>query len=110
MKVYASPVNMPEPDYRNYDAALIAKQENDHMAATKKWLKDNGYNGKHTGDIVAFGVADGKAVYMMGDGKKSCLIHLPYGDAYHYRDVSFLPKKEIIKRLIQADKWAKLFA
>jgi hypothetical protein len=31
--------------------------------------------------------------------RQSCLIHMPYGDCYHYPDVKYLPKSEIIKRV-----------
>lgn len=103
MKVYGSPVVPPKVDYLNYDRDKETKRENEHREAVKKWLLDNGYKGKRTGETVRFGVADGYAEYMLGEGRKSVLIHLPYGDGYHYRDVRFLPKAEIIRR-IEADK------
>ena len=103
MKVFSSPVPAPEVDYANYDRDKERKREDEHTSSVKKWLLDNGYNGKLTGKIVTFPVADGYAQYMLADGRKSALIHLPYGDAYNYNDVQFLPKKEIIRR-IEADK------
>jgi hypothetical protein len=47
---------------------------------------------------------------MVMDGRAFGLIHLPYGDAYQSRDVGFLPKKEIIRRLGSSKKLAALFA
>lgn len=105
MKVYVLPkeVPAPKPDYSNYDHAKETAAEAKHMADLKVWLKKAGYNGKYTGEIYREGVADGYALYMVADGAKSCLIHLPYGDAYQARDVQFVPKKEIFRR-IEADK------
>lgn len=111
MKVYGLPAEVaaPEVDYRNYDRERVQKQETEHREKLAGWLRNAGYNGKRTGEIVRFQVADGYAQYMLGDGKKSCLIHMPYGDAYAYDDVRFLPKAEIIKRIDADKRFAKLF-
>jgi hypothetical protein len=106
MKVYSCPAEVPAPtpNYRNYDSAKELAAEKKHQADLAKWLKTMGYKGKHTGGIYSVCVADGKAAYMLADGPtKSILIHLPYGDAYESRDVEFIPKKEIIRR-IEAEK------
>lgn len=105
MKVYTCPTECPAPtpDYTNYDSAKEIRAEKDHQEQLAKWLRANGFNGKHTGGIYRQGVADGYAMYMLADGPKSCLIHLPYGDAYQARDVEYVPKKEIIRR-IEAEK------
>lgn len=105
MKIYTCPeeVPAPQPDYRNYDHKKEQAAKDKHTADLAKWLKKAGYKGKYTGEIYKEQIADGYALYMMADGSKSCLIHLPYGDAYQSRDVEFLPKKEIIAR-IEANK------
>jgi hypothetical protein len=105
MKIFTLPkdVPAPKPDYSNYNHEKEQAAEEKHMADLKAWLIKAGYTGKYTGEIYSEGVADGSALYMVADGPKSCLIHLPYGDAYQSRDVGFLPKKEIIRR-IEADK------
>lgn len=112
MKVYALPENLPapQPDYRNYDATKEQAAEAKHCAEVKAWLISQGYKGKHTGRIVRFGVADGYAQYMIADGPKSFLIHLPYVDGYQYRDVAFLPKKEIIRRADADDAFQAMFS
>jgi hypothetical protein len=47
---------------------------------------------------------------MLGDkGRGGILIHLPYGDAWQSRDVQFLPKSEIVRRIEADKKLAKLF-
>jgi hypothetical protein len=114
MKVYSCPAEVPAPvlDFGTgkIDWNKMEEDEKSHQVRLKEWLKAKGWNGKHTGGIVRFGVADGHAVYMMADGPKSCLIHLPYGDGYQYLDVKFLPKKEIIKRMENQKELAKLFS
>lgn len=104
MKIYSCPdqVPAPKPDYSHYDHAKEQAAEEAHMADLKRWLILAGYTGKHTGKIYRDGVADGYALYMLADGSKACLIHLPYGDGYQSRDAQFLPKAEIVRR-IEAD-------
>lgn len=115
MKVYSCPTECPapEPDYSNYDTDKELAREDKHQEDLKAYLIKRGYRGKYTGEIIRFGVADGYASYMMADAPttaNSYLIHLPYGDAYQYRDVKFLPKKEIVKRIEQEKAFSKLFS
>jgi hypothetical protein len=107
MKIFTCPkeVPAPVPDYENYDSNKQMAAEEKHEADLKAWLKKHGYPGKYTGEIYSVGVADGSANYMVADGRTFCLIHLPYGDAYQSRDVAFLPKKEIIRRIEADKKW-----
>jgi hypothetical protein len=112
MKVYSCPdaVPAPTPDFRNYDAKVEQKREEEHQVKLAEWLRANGYNGPYTGKIFSTPVADGHASYMVGDkGRSGILIHLPYGDAYSSRDVGFLPKSAIIARIESLEKMSKLF-
>ena len=117
MKVYTltSEVKWDESPFfdaeHRFDRDGYYKAIEDHKAKVKAWLLAHGYKGKNTGRIVRFPVADGYAEYMIAEGgRKSGLIHLPYGDGYDYRDVEFLPKKEILRRADRAEGLAKLFA
>lgn len=112
MKVYSCPTEVPAPelDFTNFDFKAYGARIERHQADLKAHLIKLGYTGKNTGGVASFGVADGAAQYMLAEGSKSCLIHLPYGDAYHYRDVGFLPKAEILKRIKQAKSVAAIFA
>jgi len=113
MKVYGILEEVPfaAPDYANYDRDKEEARETAHMEAVKEWLLANGYDGEHTGKTLGFGVGDGYARYMFADkGRQSFLVHLPYGDAYQYRDVEFLPRKEILSRIEQEEKRAAFFA
>lgn len=115
MKVYAIPtaIPAPKPDYMNYDREKEAAAEAKHLVDLKAHLIEMGYTGKHTGEIVRYGVADGRAQYMLADGKgrygASCLFHLPYGDAYQYNGIQHFPKKAIVEQINREKSLAKLF-
>jgi hypothetical protein len=113
MKVYGIPKEVPfaEPDYRNYNRDVEERREIAHQEALKTWMVDQGCNGERTGEVVRFGVADGYAQYMFADrGRSSYLMLLPYGDAYQYQHVEFLPQAEIIKLLDQEKRMSEIFA
>lgn len=105
MKIFSCPKEVEwKPDYANYDPEKEIKRGEEHMEALKRHLVKGGYRGPRTGEILQSPVADGNALYMYADaprgsGLSSCLIHLPYVDAYHNPDVAFLPKKEVLRRL-----------
>ncbi len=106
MKVYSCPdeVKPPVIDFKNYDLNKALAAEAAHSKALADWLRKNGYTGKHTGRILTVPFADGQAQYMFADGPRSCLIHLPYGDAWDSPDVAFLPKKEVLRRIELREK------
>lgn len=111
MKVYAAPDSITlKYDYGNYDRKVEDAKEKAYVANIKAWLVERGYKGPRTGDVISFGVADGSAQYMYGDaGTKSILIHLALGDAYQYGDVAFLPRKEVLRRLMKAKDFQAMF-
>ncbi len=110
MKVYSCPdeVQFPEPDFTSYDLAKEQAREQAHSEALKAWLIEQGYTGPYTGEILLEPHADGYAQYMMADGRSSCLIHLPYGDAWNSPNVTHLPKKEVIARIKRSRAQPKL--
>ncbi len=112
MKVFALPkeVPAPEPDYRNYDRDAEARKIDEHKAKLKEHMRKLGYTGKRTGSVVRYPVADGYAEYMLAEGRKSVLIHLPYYDGYHYRHIEYVPKAEILAEIEREKKIAALFA
>lgn len=103
MKVYSLPKEVPAPVPNYSDMEKVFADEEKHKEQLKAHLIKTGFSGKNTGKTVRFQVADGYAVYMLAEGKTSCLIHLPYGDGYDYRDVQYIPKAEILRR-IKADE------
>lgn len=114
MKVYSLPseleATIPQTDYQNFDYDKMIADEENHRESIEQWLHANGYNGKHTGGILRMPIADGAAEYMLADGNPSFLMHLPYGDAWDHPDVTFLPKKEVVKRIQGEAAMRKVFA
>ena len=113
IKIYSLPREVPAPviDYRNYDNAKVQIQEERHMTDLAAFLTKAGYTGKNTGQIYRESVADGYALYMVAEGVRSSfgLVHLPYGDAYQARNVSFLTKKEVLRRIEGEKRLQSLF-
>lgn len=107
MKVYGSPLDWQEN--WNDDHKARATRIEAYEVLLVEELKKLGFTGKNTGRKCQFQVADGYAEYMLADGKKSALIHLSYGDGYQYRDVEFLPKKEIMARIEQRERQIAFF-
>ena len=112
MKVYSLPKEVPAPELSwggDFNLEKMIQDEKDHCVKLKAHLIKMGYTGEHTGKIYKSQIADGYASYMFADRPRhSCLIHLPYGDAYDDRDVEFLPKKEVLARIKQDEKFAKM--
>jgi hypothetical protein len=112
MKVYDGPdhITLNYNYGAKFDLAAESAKERKYAEDMKAWLVEKGYNGKQTGGVVSFGVADGHASYMYGDaGAKSVLIHLKIGDAWNFREVSFLPRKEILRRLETFESFLETF-
>ena len=102
MKVCRLPkeVPFPKPDYKNYDSVKEQAREEKHQESLVNWLLKNVFTGRLTGKIFRSPMADGYALYMFADGgEKSYLIHLPYGDAWHNKDVESLSVKEVRLRM-----------
>ena len=112
MKVYALPdelaATVPNWGMDKSREQLFAEEEA-HRAGIVEWIKAQGFTGKHTGRVYRTSIADGYAEYMMADGRGSFLLHLPYGDGYQSRDVQFLPKGEVIKRIDADERMRALF-
>lgn len=112
MKVYSIPTEAPQAP--GFDCDDWMTEEQAHREALGAWLKEQGYKGPNTGKCARFPVADGHAEYMLADGKgrygNSFLFHLPYGDAYQYPHVAYLPKKEIVENIKRHERVAALFS
>ena len=109
--MYSLPKFLPAPtvDYENYDHEKVEADEQEHRKALQQYLKQANFNGKLTGEIVRFQIADGYAEYMVADaGRVWGLIHLPYGDAYQFPYIHKLSKTEIKKQIETDKKMAQL--
>ena len=107
MKVYALPETLPAPEF-SFDGDWAAREE-DHRNQVRAYLKAQGYNGKNSGKCLRMPYADGYAEYMLAEGTKSFLFHLPYGDGYHDRNVAFLPKKEVLAQIAFRERLDAMF-
>jgi hypothetical protein len=117
-KVYSLPEGLPEPDFdicitQGSDAYFAACEE--HEEAVRQWCIANSdstrLRGNIVGKVISFGVADGRAQYMIYRHSPLSLIHLPYVDAYeaHPLMLKGLTLLEC-KRMVRADEnLAKLF-
>lgn len=102
MAVYKCPeaVQFVHTDWSNFNAEVEKNRILNHKASLLTWLQDHGYNGKLTGEIISFQVADGSAEYMVADKGRSCdLIHLPYWDAYQFNYAHLLKRKDIVQQI-----------
>lgn len=111
MKVFTCPkeVSYERLGYRDFDLAKEQANIESHKANLKKYLIGRGFIGKNTGEVVSFSVADGSALYMIAEGPKTCLIHLPYWDAYQFPYVHRITKKEILDKIKSDKKIADMF-
>jgi hypothetical protein len=95
--IYSPPVDTPKFNWNN-----IPQYEKDcetFKEDIKKYLKERGYNEKHTGTIISFPVADGQAEYMVMSLKPVRLIHIPIWDAWEYPYIDRLTKKDIEEKI-----------
>lgn len=112
MKVYSCPDTVKVPDFDDafvngrYDYKKDDANNAVFMADLKAELIRAGYTGPLTGEVLYFPYADGKAAYMVADApRKTCLIHLPLGDAWSLPEwqTKGLTKAEV-KKMIEADQ------
>lgn len=88
MKIYGVPDDVHVPDFSesfvngSYDRRKDDEITEKFYAELEAKLRDMGYDKKRTGRIVRFPIADGMAQYMVAEGSKTILVHLPLHDAY----------------------------
>lgn len=112
MKVFSLPSDCPVPevDYKNFNMDKCTADMEAHKITVKNKLISLGYTGKLTGETVKISVADGYAEYMIADGSKFSLIHLPYLDGYSYPYISRLTKKDVINLVDHQKKIDSMFS
>jgi len=95
-KIYSYPLEVGEPpawdcdaDYREND-----KKEDAWVEKVAEFCRKNGH-GTICGEEISFGVADGKARYLVLSEKPLQLIHLPLGDAYQFQYVHRITLKDV---------------
>lgn len=118
MKVYRLPEGIEAPDFADaivngrYDYKRDDELTEQFFAKLKTRLQELGYTGPLTGEKVYFPIADGKAVYMVAESKKTtALIHCPIGDAWDLPEwqTRGLTKTEVKKMVEGHRRMAELF-
>jgi hypothetical protein len=122
MKIFSTRTPAPTLDYSDretfnpsspkYWITVLTKWEKNEA----KMLQENGWDGKYTGKVISFGVADGKARYMIahrkrrqGAGEQLVLCHLASGDAWEYPDVALYSAKKVKELADRQERIDKLF-
>lgn len=111
MKICNCPEEVPPPPLDIHaDWQFRIAQEAAHKAALKEHLLQLGYTGSNTGRELAIPHADGYARYMFADaGRQSCLILLPYGDAWHSPQAQYMPRKAVLAEIQRRESLDRLF-
>lgn len=102
MKVYSPPAHIQQPSTERWisEGFNWQREEKKYLDAISEYLRTIGYNGKLTGKIVQFSVADGAAVYVIGQkGKSLILVHSEFADGYNYPYVHRLTATDIRKQI-----------
>lgn len=111
MKVFAAPEEVKVPELLiPFDMKKHQEDQDRYIKELKEALITMGYVGSNTGKVAKFGVGDGYALYMLAEGGgKSCLIHMPLGDAYQFQYIERLTKKDILDNIAKQEKFNELF-
>jgi hypothetical protein len=80
VEIFSTPEEIKKPKF-NFDTFM--EDEEKYIKQIAQWLKDNGYNGKYSGEVIKIPHADGYAHYMVISLKPLEIFHLDIGDAWH---------------------------
>lgn len=102
-KIYRTPehIKLPKFDLMTYNREQHIKDEDNFIAELKQHIKNYGYTGKNSGEIIKFQVADGYALYMVLKMRPLSLIHLPLGDGYQIQYAQNLTAKDVQQKIDQ---------
>lgn len=110
MKVYSvdDSIKKPEISFSFYNIEEANKEHDAYMERVKDWLiNEMGYTGPNTGRVLETPYADGAAVYMFAESenkRKSFLVHLDIGDAWHDPLVEGLTKKAVLDNIARTER------
>lgn len=111
-KVYSPPQEVgPEPQIGgsiNFSFKKYHQECQEYVAKIVAYAKNNG-SGDCAGKEIGFGVADGRARYIVFSLSPVKLIHVPTGDAYQFQYAHRLTAADIRKQIKQEAGLVKLF-
>ena len=101
-KVYSPPKELPTPipDYMKPGRGWM-EDEKKWEESLRQYCVANGGKDEAVGTVIGFPVADGSAQYMVFSISPLVLIHMPLGDAWQYRYINRLTKKDILEQVRQ---------
>lgn len=110
-KVYSPPKELPTPipDYMKPGRGWM-EDEKKWEESLRQYCVANGGKDEAVGTVIGFPVADGSAQYMVFSISPVVLIHMPLGDAWQYRYINRLTKKDILEQVRQSKAMEKLFS
>jgi len=96
-KIYSGIEEIKKPDASidNYDFDKYNKSCDDYVTQIKEWCKRECPECAEAGEEIHFGVADGRARYVVLNLKPVELIHLDIMDGYNYQYVHRLTAKDV---------------
>lgn len=108
-KIYGPPRELPAPqmDYEHFDFKAWQKTEDEYLGKLKKYCEEKG-SGDCKGEI-SFGVADGRALYMVYSLSPAVLIHVPLGDAWQYRGIEHFSARGLRQEVERQRAWDKVW-
>jgi len=111
MKIYATEIPTVWEEYTKLPWSESEAYFESNRAANEKAVRDIGYRGKYTGEIVRTGVADGYATYMVMDDQRTLsLMHMDWVDGYEFQWAHRWTKKDILDMIARSKAMAKLFS
>jgi hypothetical protein len=115
-KIFLPPEEVGEPPQYESDMNIqeLFKREDAWVEKVavfcRKWGNPSNKTSSICGEEIQFGVADGKARYLVLCEKPLRLIHLPLGDAYQFPYVNRLTLKDVREKVAYVQRLKKLFS
>lgn len=97
-KIYSAPEHIKCPSL-SIPWDELKQVEEKYVEELKSYLLERNPKGKNVGEIVYFPVADGFAQYMVASMRPLELVHIPLGDAWHFRYIERLTAKDIQQQI-----------
>ena len=97
--IYATPSWIKAPNFpdflgdEGFNNKAYLEAEEKYVQEVRDFCKER-YNGKYTGELVRFPVADSYAEYMIASLRPLEIVHLETGDAYNYQHINRLKAKD----------------
>lgn len=109
-KIYSAFEEVTVPTFSFGKGASVEdynKANDQYIQNLKDKLRESGYTGKNSGEVIKFPVADGHALYMVISMRPLQLMHIPIVDAYEFQYVHLMTAKEVNEQIEASKRWEK---